>query len=102
VLSHQLQTRHHCDGPRLRVRGVVSLRDELFEQLPLTFHARERDLAELFETLGLELLASVAQGRGDVGQLPLYFGGRTLGDLILCLGKNELRYPSSAVPYWSA
>jgi len=34
-----LQTRHHCDGQRLRVRGVVSLRDELFEQLPLTFHA---------------------------------------------------------------
>ena len=68
--------------------------DELFEQLPLTFHASlalehlSAHLAELFETLGLEPLASVAQGRGDVGELPLYFGGRTLGDLLLCLGEN--------------
>ena len=95
MLSHQLQTRHHGDKQRLRVRGVVSLRDELFEQLPLTFHASlalehlSAHLAELFETLGLEPLASVAQGRGDVGQLPLYSGGRTLDDLLLCLGENE-------------
>jgi hypothetical protein len=95
MLSHQLQTRHHGDEQRLRVRGVVSLRDELFEQLPLTFHASlalehvSAHLAELIETLGLEPLASVAQGRGDVGQLPLHFGGRTLGDLLLCWEKTD-------------
>jgi hypothetical protein len=39
MLSHQLQSRHHGDEQRLRTRGVVPSREELFEQLPLTFHA---------------------------------------------------------------
>jgi len=38
MLSHQLQTRHHGDEQRLRPRGVVSPREEIFKQLPLTFH----------------------------------------------------------------
>jgi hypothetical protein len=41
-------------------------------------------LAELFETLGLEPLASVAQGRGDVGQLPLYFPEAELSVIFFC------------------